>query len=78
MRPIKNFEKYFMAHQYASKIFHGPYKNPRPPPLFPASPLTYLMNGPLAPSVILHVILLKKVSYAVSYITLVLNLLRKD
>ena len=67
MRPIKNFEKYFMA----------PTKTLAPPP-FPASPLTYLMNGPLAPSVILHVILLKKVSYAVSYITLVLNLLQKD
>ena len=31
--PIKNFEKYFMTHQYMPKIFHGPHKNsPAPPP----------------------------------------------
>ena len=29
--PIKNFEKYFMAHQYIPKIFHGPHKNPPAP-----------------------------------------------
>ena len=39
--PIKNVEKYFMTHQYMSKIFHGPHKNP------PAPPPTYLMYGPL-------------------------------
>ena len=39
--PIKNFEKIFMAHQYMPKIFHGPHKNPLPPPP------TYLMYGPL-------------------------------
>ena len=38
--PIKNFEKYFMAHQYMLKIFHGPHKNP----LAPVP--TYLMHGP--------------------------------
>ena len=37
---IKNFGKYFMAHQYMPKIFHGPHKNP------PAPPPTYLMYGP--------------------------------
>ena len=38
--PIKNFEKYFMAHQYMPKIFHGLHKNsPAPPP-------TYLVYGP--------------------------------
>ena len=38
--PSKNFEKYFMAHQYMPKIFHGPHKNsPAPSP-------TYLMYGP--------------------------------
>ena len=42
MWPIKNFEKYLMAHQYMPKIFHGPHKNP-PPPL----PPTYLIYGPL-------------------------------
>ena len=41
MRPIKNFEKYSMAHQYMPKIFYGPHKNP------PAPPPTYLMYGPL-------------------------------
>ena len=35
--PIKNFEKYFMAHQYMPKIFHDPHKN------LPALPPTYLM-----------------------------------
>ena len=41
MWPIKNFEKYFMAHQYMPKIFHGPHKNsPAPSP-------TCLMYGPL-------------------------------
>ena len=29
--PIKNFEKYFMAHQYMPKMFHGPTKTLRPP-----------------------------------------------
>ena len=29
---IKNFEKYFMAHQYVPKIFHDPNKNPPPLP----------------------------------------------
>ena len=38
--PIKNFENYFMAHQYMPKIFHDPDKHlPVPPP-------TYLMYGP--------------------------------
>ena len=32
--PSKIFEKYFMAHQYMPKIFHGP-------------PPTYLMYGPI-------------------------------
>ena len=36
---LKNFEKYFMAHQYMTKIFHGPHKNP------PTSPPTCLMYG---------------------------------
>ena len=36
----KNF-KYFMAHQYMSKLFHGPCKNPL------ASPPAFLMYGPL-------------------------------
>ena len=31
--PIKNFEKYFMAHQYVPKIFHDPHKNPPAPVL---------------------------------------------
>ena len=26
--PIKNFEKYFVAHQYIPKTFHYPHKNP--------------------------------------------------
>ena len=39
--PIKNFEKYFMAHQHMPKIFHGRHKNPL------ALPPTYLMYGPL-------------------------------
>ena len=30
--PIKNFQKYFKAHQYMAKIFHGPRKNPPPLP----------------------------------------------
>ena len=38
---IKNFEEYFMTHQYMPKIFHGPHKNPL------ALPPTYLMYGPL-------------------------------
>ena len=29
--PYNNFQKYFMAHQYMAKIFHGPRKNPLPP-----------------------------------------------
>ena len=29
--PSKTFEKYFMAHQYMPKIFHGPNKSPLPP-----------------------------------------------
>ena len=29
--PIKNFEKYFIAHQYMPKIFRGPDKNPPAP-----------------------------------------------
>ena len=41
MWPIKNFEKYFMAHQYMPKILHDPHKNPPPPPP------KYLMYGPL-------------------------------
>ena len=36
---IKNFEKYFMAHQYMPKIFNGPHKNPT------ALPPTNLMYG---------------------------------
>ena len=28
--PIKNFEKYFMAHQYMLKTFHDPLENPLP------------------------------------------------
>ena len=36
---IKNSHKYFMAHQYLPKIFHGPCKNPPDPP-----PI-YLMYG---------------------------------
>ena len=38
--PIKNFEKYFMAHQYTPKLFHEPHSNP------PVPPPTYLMYGP--------------------------------
>ena len=38
--PIKNFEKYFMVHQYLPKLFHDPHKNP------PAAPPTFLMYGP--------------------------------
>ena len=30
MWPIKNFEKYFMAHQYVPKIFHDPSKTLHP------------------------------------------------
>ena len=41
MWPIKNFEKYFMAHQFMPKIFHDPHKHS------PVSPPTYLMYGPL-------------------------------
>ena len=33
-------KKYFMAHQYMPKMFHGPHKN------LPALPPTYLMYGP--------------------------------
>ena len=29
--PIQNSRKYFMAHQYLSKIFYGPCKNPPAP-----------------------------------------------
>ena len=39
---MKNFEKYFMAHQYKPKIFHDPHKDPLVPPL------RYLMYCPLA------------------------------
>ena len=39
-KKIKKIEKYFMAHQYMSKIFHGLHKNP------PPHPPTYLMYGP--------------------------------
>ena len=28
--PIKSFEKYFLAHQYMSKMFLDPHKNPVP------------------------------------------------
>ena len=28
--PIKDFQKYFMAHQYLPKIFHSPTKTLRP------------------------------------------------
>ena len=38
--PIRNFENYFMAHQYMPKIFPDPHKNP------PAPSPTYLMYGP--------------------------------
>ena len=31
MWPIKNFEKYFVAHQYMPKIFHDPHKTLQPP-----------------------------------------------
>ena len=41
MRPIKKFEKYFMAHQYMRKTLHDPHENP------PATPPAYLMQGPL-------------------------------
>ena len=37
MRLIKNFEKYFMAHQYMHKIFHDLHKNP-------PAPLSYILN----------------------------------
>ena len=40
--PIKNFQKYFMTHQYKLKIFHDPCKNPPAP-----SPI-YLVYGFLA------------------------------
>ena len=43
MWPIKNVEKLFMAHQYLTKIFHDPHKNPLPLP-----PPTYLVYGPLS------------------------------
>ena len=39
--PVKNFERYFMAHQYMPKLSHDPHKNSLAP-----SP-TYLMYGPL-------------------------------
>ena len=39
LRPIKYFQKYFMAHEYMPKIFHDPCKNPL------ALPPTYLMYG---------------------------------
>ena len=42
---MKNFEKYFMAHQYKPKIFHDPHKNPTAPTP-PIPPPTYLMYGP--------------------------------
>ena len=38
--PIKNFGKYFMAHQYMTKIFHELHKDP------PARPPMYLMDDP--------------------------------
>ena len=34
MWPIKNFEKYFMAHKYIPKIFHDPHKNHSAPARF--------------------------------------------
>ena len=33
--PMKNFEKYFMAHQYMSKLFHDSHKNPPPTQTLP-------------------------------------------
>ena len=45
--PVKNFEKYFIAHQYMYKIFHGPNKNPPALPPPPPPPPTYLMYSPL-------------------------------
>ena len=39
LRPIKKIQKYFMAYQYLSEIFHDPCKN------FPVPPPTYLMYG---------------------------------
>ena len=36
---IKDFQKYFMTHQYIPEIFHDPCKNPS------ASPPAYLMYG---------------------------------
>ena len=49
MWPIKNFEEYFIAHQYMPKISHDPHKNPLPlntpsPTLLPP---TYLKYTPL-------------------------------
>ena len=41
MWPIKNIQKFFMAHQYMVKIFRGPRKD-RPPPA-PSHPL-YIRN----------------------------------
>ena len=38
MWPIKNFEKYFIAHQYMPKIFHDPHKNSPAP--------SYILNVP--------------------------------
>ena len=32
--PIKNSQKYFMAHQYLPKVFHGTCKNPPAPFLY--------------------------------------------
>ena len=43
---MKNFEKYFMAHQYMAKIFHGSHKNSPPP-----CP-TYLLYGPLPTQIV--------------------------
>ena len=44
--PIKNFEKFFMAHQYMPKIFHGPHKNP------PDPRPTYLMYSPSVKNIV--------------------------
>ena len=41
--PIKNFQKYFMTHQYLLKIFHAPCRNPPPPNPSLPSP-SYIFN----------------------------------
>ena len=48
MWPIKNFQKYFMVHQYMPKTFHDPYRNPLAPPP------TFLMCGPLHENMLLY------------------------